>query len=216
MGQWVCGIGGSSSRIRQFNDHFRGIYRIYLESIKEKRKISTCNWVDILKRSILKPHESCSIHISSLIFLIFLISPPHCSHELGPMASATIKNSKLKPPMMESHLRFWLQRCLMNGRLWFFVCIFSADSWGHGSICRSVCPLDQCICTDNTFKARLSQEMCILPTYEMFSSSFCGQQSSAVPGKFLGIVGHDPSDSKSNRLHVDIFRFCFIPLRYIL
>jgi hypothetical protein len=31
----------------------------------------------------------------------------------------------------------------------------------------------------------------------------------AVPGKFLGIVGQDPSDSKSIRLHVDIFRFCF-------
>ena len=30
-----------------------------------------------------------------------------------------------------------------------------------------------------------------------------------VPGKFLGIVGQDPSDFKSNRLHVDIFRFCF-------
>jgi hypothetical protein len=27
--------------------------------------------------------------------------------------------------------------------------------------------------------------------------------------KFLGIVGQNPSDSKSNRLHVDIFRFCF-------
>jgi hypothetical protein len=40
----------------------------------------------------------------------------------------------------------------------------------------------------------------------------------AVPGKFLGIytVGQDPSDSKSNRLHVDIFRFCFIHLRNIL
>ena len=25
---------------------------------------------------------------------------------------------------------------------------------------------------------------------------------------FLGIVGEDPSDSKSNWLHVDIFRFC--------
>ena len=31
----------------------------------------------------------------------------------------------------------------------------------------------------------------------------------AVPGKFLGIVGRDPSDSKSNWLHVGIFRFCF-------
>ena len=38
----------------------------------------------------------------------------------------------------------------------------------------------------------------------------------AVPGKFLGIVGQDPSDSKFNRLHVDIFRFCFIHLRYVL
>ena len=33
--------------------------------------------------------------------------------------------------------------------------------------------------------------------------------SGPMPGKFLGIVGQDPSDSKSNRLHVDIFRFCF-------
>ena len=33
----------------------------------------------------------------------------------------------------------------------------------------------------------------------------------------LGIVGQDPSGSKSNQLHVDIFRFCFIHLRrYIL
>ena len=29
--------------------------------------------------------------------------------------------------------------------------------------------------------------------------------SSPVPGKFLGIVGQDPSDSKSNHLRVDIF-----------
>ena len=37
-----------------------------------------------------------------------------------------------------------------------------------------------------------------------------------VPGKFLGIVGQDPSDSQSNRVHVDILWFCFIHLRYIL
>ena len=37
-----------------------------------------------------------------------------------------------------------------------------------------------------------------------------------VPGKFLSIVGQDPSDSKFNRLHVDIFRFCFFHFRYIL
>ena len=36
-----------------------------------------------------------------------------------------------------------------------------------------------------------------------------------MPGKLLGIVGQDPSDSKSNQLHVDILRFCFIHLRYI-
>ena len=30
-----------------------------------------------------------------------------------------------------------------------------------------------------------------------------------MPGKFLGIVNQDPSDSKSNRLHIDIFRCYF-------
>ena len=35
-------------------------------------------------------------------------------------------------------------------------------------------------------------------------------------GKFLGIVGQDPSDSESNRFTVHIFWFCFIHLRYIL
>ena len=29
-----------------------------------------------------------------------------------------------------------------------------------------------------------------------------------VPGKRLGIIGQEPSDSKSNRLHGDIFQFC--------
>ena len=37
-----------------------------------------------------------------------------------------------------------------------------------------------------------------------------------MPQKFWGIVGQDPSDSKSNQLHVDIFRFCFNHLRHIL
>ena len=31
----------------------------------------------------------------------------------------------------------------------------------------------------------------------------------AVPKEFLSRVGQDTSDSKSNRLHVDIFRLCF-------
>ena len=34
------------------------------------------------------------------------------------------------------------------------------------------------------------------------------QLCEAVPGKFFGIVRQGPSDSESNRLHVDIFRFC--------
>ena len=36
-----------------------------------------------------------------------------------------------------------------------------------------------------------------------------------MPGKFLGIVGQNPSDSKPNRLHVDILRVSFIKLEYI-
>ena len=36
------------------------------------------------------------------------------------------------------------------------------------------------------------------------------------PGRFWGIIGQVPSVSKSNRLHVVIFRFFFINLRYIL
>ena len=35
------------------------------------------------------------------------------------------------------------------------------------------------------------------------------QTANTVAGKFLGIVGQDPSDSKSSRLHVDIFRVFF-------
>ena len=36
-----------------------------------------------------------------------------------------------------------------------------------------------------------------------------------VPGKFFGIVGQDPSVSRSSRLRVDIFQFCFVHLMYI-
>jgi hypothetical protein len=36
----------------------------------------------------------------------------------------------------------------------------------------------------------------------------------AVAGKFLGIVGQYPCDSKSSRLHVDIFWFCFTHGRF--
>ena len=35
------------------------------------------------------------------------------------------------------------------------------------------------------------------------------------PGRFLGIIGQNPSVSKSNRLYVVIFRFFFIDLRNI-
>ena len=37
----------------------------------------------------------------------------------------------------------------------------------------------------------------------------CTLQTWTLPGKFLGIVGQDPSDSKYNQLHVHIFRLCF-------
>jgi hypothetical protein len=47
------------------------------------------------------------------------------------------------------------------------------------------------------------------------SSSFRAL-STPVPGTFLGIAGQDPKHSKPNRFHVDIFRFFFIYLRYIL
>ena len=36
-----------------------------------------------------------------------------------------------------------------------------------------------------------------------------GDTCLSVRGKFLDIVSQDPSDSKSNRLHVDILWFCF-------
>ena len=32
---------------RKITDHFRGIYRIYLNLIKENRKMSTCNRLDL-------------------------------------------------------------------------------------------------------------------------------------------------------------------------
>ena len=44
------------------------------------------------------------------------------------------------------------------------------------------------------------------------TSSYPGQWS----GRFLSITGWEPSVCKSNRLHVDILRFPFIKLRYIL
>ena len=36
-----------------------------------------------------------------------------------------------------------------------------------------------------------------------------GRYACEVPGKFLGIGGQDPCDSRFNRLHVDIFRYFF-------
>ena len=41
----------------------------------------------------------------------------------------------------------------------------------------------------------------------MMLKNLPGHWSGTVPRKFLGKVGQHPSDSKSNRLHVDIFRF---------
>ena len=55
--------------------------------------------------------------------------------------------------------------------------------------------------------------------HKMFVGSFSRNLMfvNQCPGGFWAyIVGQDPSDSKSSRLHVDIFWFCFIPLEYIL
>ena len=32
---------------RKFTDHFRGIYRIYIQLMKKNRKLSTCNRLDL-------------------------------------------------------------------------------------------------------------------------------------------------------------------------
>ena len=40
-------------------------------------------------------------------------------------------------------------------------------------------------------------------------------QSIKCPKRFLGMINQDPSVSKSDRLHVAIFRFFFISLRYL-
>ena len=45
---WVWEIiGWSSSRLRRITDHFRGISRIYPNLIKENRRMSTCNRLDL-------------------------------------------------------------------------------------------------------------------------------------------------------------------------
>ena len=41
------------------------------------------------------------------------------------------------------------------------------------------------------------------------------QGKKSMPGKFLDIVGQEPSRAKSSRLHVDIYEFFLIYLRYI-
>ena len=41
-------------------------------------------------------------------------------------------------------------------------------------------------------------------------------KGNVVNKRFLGITGGDPCFCKSNRLHVDIIRFSFIKLGYIL
>ena len=59
---------------------------------------------------------------------------------------------------------------------------------------------------------------CILVVHNLWSLILIKTSVRAVPEKFWALyrVSQDPSDSKSNRLHVHIFRFDFIHLRYIL
>ena len=47
-------------------------------------------------------------------------------------------------------------------------------------------------------------------------NSYCIPNQEQCPRRFLGIIGQNPSVSKSNWLHVVIFQFFFIDLRYIL
>ena len=48
-----------------------------------------------------------------------------------------------------------------------------------------------------------------------FTSSPRNLGPKQCPGRLLGILGQDPSVSKSNQLRVDIFQFFFMNLRYI-
>ena len=54
----------------------------------------------------------------------------------------------------------------------------------------------------------------------MLTQILSGSESSFITcpgvGRILGIINQDPSISKSNRLHVDIFRISFIKLGFIL
>ena len=43
----------------------------------------------------------------------------------------------------------------------------------------------------------------------------CMRLRISVSGRFMGMIGQYPSVSKSNWLHVDLFRFFFIKLGYI-
>ena len=52
-----------------------------------------------------------------------------------------------------------------------------------------------------------TQDAYCLPTYRLWTQ---------YPGRIWGIIGQDPSDSKSNRHHVEIFRFLIDWFRYIL
>jgi hypothetical protein len=49
-GENQCLITNETVEVRGFtriNDHFRGMYRIYLESIKQNQQMSTCNQLDL-------------------------------------------------------------------------------------------------------------------------------------------------------------------------
>ena len=56
------------------------------------------------------------------------------------------------------------------------------------------------------------------PSIVHSSYIFRGPRLKSLPGSFWALVrvGQDPSDSKSNRFHVDIFRFRFHSFEVIL
>ena len=57
---------------KKITDHFRGIYKIYPNSIKENRRMSTCNLLDL---QILGSNRICP-KISPIIVLNYMRTPP--------------------------------------------------------------------------------------------------------------------------------------------
>ena len=87
---------------RRITDHYRGIYRIYPNLIKENRRMSTCNWLDLqtlgsqpVMPKNLPDHclEACiyvsRCHMTCRNLIL------HCTHEEEQGSSSVIKLDQL-------------------------------------------------------------------------------------------------------------------------